>query len=98
MKSKVITLEKSMLNAIRFFSFDQTSLAFADVQVEIKCSSHFKPLILNIKHEINPNQVNLNVLDYKLPVIAEKTELLLKSETYDLENIGVFIEYLDGNG
>jgi hypothetical protein len=88
-KSKVITLKKSMLNTIRFFSFDRTSLEVADVQVEIKSDCNSKPIILNIKYEVSQNQVNLNVLDYKLAVISEKIKLILKSETYDLENIGL---------
>ncbi len=90
-KIKTFTFEDPKFNNIRFYSFDKTSLEFADINVEIIFDNNLRCLNFNVMHEIHSNQVNLNVLDYGFNENVYKIEVLIKSDTYDLNNIGVDI-------
>ena len=94
-KIKTFTFEDPKFNNIRFYSFDKTSLEFADINVEIKFDNNLRCLKFNIMHKIHSNQVNLNVLDYGFNENVYIIEVLIKSDTYDLNNIGVDAYYLE---
>ncbi len=94
-KIKTFTFEAPKFNNIRFYSFDKTSLEFADINVEIMFDNNLSYLNFNMMHEINSSLVNLNVLDYGFNENVYKIEVLMKSDTYDLDNIGVDAYYLE---